>query len=182
MAGPEILLAAAAVSAAAGVMGGVAANAQGQAAEKAAGYEADQLEESARITSRQNAAKEAELRREQARRAGRNRAAVAESGQGPGGTALELFKLSAIDAERDALAMRYTGQLESLGFRREASASRYRGKLAAAKGRNEMIGSFIGAGATMLGGVGGYMGPGKPPAGDPDLAAMRPMARPARGG
>lgn len=163
MAGPEVLLAAAAISAAAGVMGGMAANAQGQAAQEAADNEAEQLEESARIKARQNAAGEGELRREQARQAGRNRAAVAESGQGPGGTALELFKISAIDAERDALAMRYSGQLEELGFKRAATGRRYEGRVAAAKGKSDMIGSFIGAGATMLGGVGEYMGPAKPP-------------------
>lgn len=156
MAGPEILLAAAAVSSASAVMGGLAANAQGQAARQAAKGEAEQLEESARITARENAEAESELRREQARQAGRNRAAVAESGQGPGGTALELFKVAAIDAERDALALRYTGQLESLGFRRQASATRYGGKLAAHRGKQEMIGAFIGAGAGMLGGVGDY--------------------------
>jgi hypothetical protein len=156
MAGPELLLAAAAVSAAAGVMGGVAANSQGKAAQAAADQEAEQAAEAAGIRQAQNSRQEEALRRDQAREAAIDRAGAAESGQGPGGTALELFKLRAIAGERDALALRYSGELEALGFKRQSQNSLYRGKVAATAGRNEMIGSFIGAGATMLGGYGDY--------------------------
>lgn len=100
---------------------------------------------------------------ERQRRAGRavlgqQRAAIAESGGGFGGSAFDIMSDSATAAELDALNIRYQGQLQSRGFRAQAGLSDYEAAMARSNARQARIGGYIGAGAALLSGAARYAG------------------------
>ncbi len=105
----------------------------------------------------ETAAKNAEIAAQQAsaaedaqRRRGRSilarqRAAIAESGIGFGGSSERLQQDSAVQAELDALNVRYEGRLRGLGLQSEA-------RMARSRGRGAMAGGFLSAAGELLGG------------------------------
>lgn len=108
--------------------------------------EADLASENAKAAAQQaNAAEEVQRRRNRSILA-RQRAAIAESGIGFGGSAEVLQQDSAVQAELDALNVRYEGRMRGLGFRTDANVARQRAK-------NALAGGFLSASGQLLGGM-----------------------------
>lgn len=113
------------ISAAIGAVGAIQ---QSRQASATANYNARQQEVSANVARRQAAARE-EMQRKEARKfLGRQRAAIAESGTGFGGTNQDIAVQSALDAELDALNIRYQGELEARGLNEQANLTRLEGR------------------------------------------------------
>ena len=78
----------------------------------------------------------------------------AQAGVKSGGSPLEVMAKQASESELENLTIGYEGQVKAGQKRSEAEMALMRGKLAKQRGRNAMIGSFMKAGGTMLGGFG----------------------------
>lgn len=68
-------------------------------------------------------------------------------------------KAAAELGRRDALNVRQAGELEAYGYRTDAMNMRAQGALAKMEGRNALLGSFLGAGASLVGGANGVASP-----------------------
>lgn len=124
---------------------------QGSAARAAGDYNATMLEQSAAVERQQTAAREDAKRREARMVMGSQRAAFAQSGGGMGGSAADVMQQSAINAELDALTLRYEGDLRARGMQTEAASERFAGRQAQRQG-------YFGAAGSILSGAGQYMG------------------------
>ena len=122
---------------------------QGNAAKGAANYNAGILEQNAANERQQAGAREDAQRRRAAMVLGTQRAAFAQSGGGMGGSAADVMEQSAINAELDALTLRYEGDLRARGMQAEATSERFAGKQAQRAGYFQAAGSI-------LGGIGDY--------------------------
>jgi hypothetical protein len=91
-------------------------------ARNVASFNAQSKANDAKEAQMQAAAEEEQLRREQRAFLGKQRAAFAEAGIGPGGTAGLIMDQSDVLAELDALNIRYGGQMRSKGLIAQASA------------------------------------------------------------
>lgn len=122
-------------------------------------YEAAVREQEAQATlSNYNLREEAQRRR--ARHVqGQLRASLAQSGIGYGtGTALDVEMQSAVEAEMDALNIRYEGQLKSRGLLRDSEQQFAAARAFEREGRAAQRAGAIQAGASVLSGVGSYLG------------------------
>lgn len=122
---------------------------QGNAARGAANYNAAMLDQNAATERQQAGAREDAQRRRAAQVLGSQRAAFAQSGGGMGGSAADVMQQSAINAELDALTLRYEGDLRARGMESQAVGERFAGKQAQRQGYMQAVGSI-------LGGVGQY--------------------------
>ena len=138
-----------AVSAVAGVAGN-AADGQASAAQRA--FSSKAARENARAVGDQTAMREAAMRRESAQLLGAQRAAIAESGTGTGGSNGLIAAQDGALAELDALTERYEGRLKMaeldnqadlLGAEQVSGMQRLLGKRGPAWGR--LFGAFPGA-------------------------------------
>lgn len=124
-----------------GLIQGFADFQQGRADAAIAEHNAKMAEQQA-VVERQQAGAAEELQRKQFRRfAGKQRAAIVQSGIGSGGSALDIARQSAVDAELDALNIRYQGELrygaakaQASQFRAQARAAKTQGRLALGAG------------------------------------------------
>ena len=105
------------VGSAAGIAGGVA---DGQATAAQRGFSAQVARENARAVGDQSAARETALRRETGQMLGAQRAAIAESGTGLGGSNGLIAAQDSALAELDALTERYEGRLKMTEYDRQA--------------------------------------------------------------
>lgn len=98
-----------------------------------------------------NAVLEEDMQRREARESlGRTSAAIGESGTGYGGSSANVMDQAAIDAELDALNIRYKGQFAKYTYD-------YQSRIAKKQGKQALIGGALGAGADLLTGPsGGY--------------------------
>jgi hypothetical protein len=136
----------------------VSSLAQGQAARRAADYNAALYERNAQVAQQRAAVDEARQRRLAAMRAGANRAAIGASGVAVEGSPLDILESNAAQEELDALMIRWNAA-------NAASDARASGELARATGRSAQTQSFLQAGsALLLGGAKVYdRMPGPPP-------------------
>lgn len=105
------------------------------------------LKQQALDTERETFANE-EIQRRQARQLlGQQAAAVAQAGTGYGGTTALVMDQSALNAELDALNIRYAGLSRAKSLRVEAKAARRQGNL--------MAGAYLLRGAEKAAGGGG---------------------------
>lgn len=126
---------------------------------QASDMNAKTYEENAKRVARENSIKEDNIRREQARILGRQRAAMAESGTGLGtGSNLDVAVEDTRMAELDALTARYQGDTERTGLLAQAGMSRYeagvyrnQAKSARTQGYIGALGNAIGAGVSYYG-------------------------------
>lgn len=117
---------------------------QGQAQERAYGYQAAVQERNAQI-AKQNAEYDAQRQSARLRRAiGSQRAAVLASGIQMEGTALELQQDTVQQAEMDRLAILYGGEINYQNARSEAELSRMQGKAAGQAGTTAAFGTVLG--------------------------------------
>lgn len=119
---------------------------QGQASSDMADYNA-RVSENEAVAAKQQAAYEEERQRERAARLrSSTRAAVAKSGLDLEGSPLTVMEDTAVNAEMDALAVRYSGSVADARARSQAGLDRMQG--AAAR-----TGSYFSAGASLLNGA-----------------------------
>lgn len=125
---------------------------QGRAAQNAAQYNASMMDQAATV-ERQQASVREDAQRQQARLLlGEQRAAFAQSGGGMGGSAGDVMQQSAINAELDALTMRYEGELRARGLNAQAEGERYSGRTAKQNSYFSAAGSIL-SGAAMAYGM-----------------------------
>lgn len=124
---------------------------------QAADYQARVADINAQASAQQYSAEEERVRRESRQVMGAQRAAIAQSGVGFGGSSQDVMRQSSIQAELDALNIRYAGSLERTGLLNEAGAQRFNAATArssAKMARRMRWVSAIGAG------LGGYSSAG----------------------
>lgn len=135
---------------------------QGMAAKQAGKDEASLAEYNARVMESQAKAKEEQtlaIQKRQAEAAARVQSSLeAELGASgvvsTAGTPLLVQAKQASELELENLMIGYEGQVEAERYRSQAAGERYKGKLAKRRGKNEMFGSLLGAGGTLLTGFG----------------------------
>ncbi len=122
---------------------------QGNAAQAASNYNAARMEQNAAIEREQANQREEAKRRETRLLLGAQRAAFAQSGGGMGGSAADVMQQSAINAELDALTLRYEGEMRARGMESEAAAERFSNR------QSQQSGLLTGA-ASVLSGISRY--------------------------
>ncbi len=108
--------------------------------------ESDLAKQNAQAAAEQASAAEDAQRRRGRSILARQRAAIAESGIGFGGSSETLQQDSAVQAELDALNVRYEGRMRGLGFQTDANIAKQRSK-------NAMAGGFLSGSGQLLGGM-----------------------------
>lgn len=102
-------------------------------------------------TARQQAGAEEEAQRRQAAQfLGTQRAAIGQSGIGYGGSAGQLIEDSAIQAELDALNIRYGGEQQAQGLLEQARSSELESGLLRANAKQARAAGAMGAGTSLL--------------------------------
>lgn len=123
----------------------------GNASKKAADYNATLMDQGAATERQQAAAREEAKRREASMILGKQTAALAQSGGGLGGSAADVMRQSSINAELDALTLRYEGDLRARGLEANAAQERFSGDQAKYQGRMQAIGSILGGASDYMG-------------------------------
>lgn len=124
---------------------GTIAEVQGAAAE--AGAQAKVAQANATATGQQTAAAEDAQRRRNREFLARQRAAIGEAGIGFGGSTAKVQEQSAIEAELDALNIRYNGTLKRQSFESEAAMARANKKSIVRAGFMKAAGGLLSGGA-----------------------------------
>ena len=153
-----LMLVSAGVSAMGSIQEGQAAKAQADAQAKASEYNAAVTRIQADVARQQAGAREEQQRRGARQVMGRQRAAIAQSGVGFIGSALDIAEQSAAAAELDALTMRYEGELAARGLLAQAEGDLYGAKVQRAAGKQAQTAGYLQAGSTLLTGYGKYKG------------------------
>jgi hypothetical protein len=151
------------------VYSGMAANAEGKSAQNMANYNSQLAEREANMTEQRTALQQKQQAEEASRRQSTMRAGLGASGVvSTEGSPLLIQAEQASQDEFQNLLVGYQGQQEATALRSEATLQRQQGKMARKSGKNAMIGSFIGAGSSLMSGFGSAMTPANP---DKALAA-----------
>lgn len=148
-------------SAAMGAMGAISsANAQAASQNSAANaseYNAEVDRQKAAVAFQQGNANEEAQRRSAAITLGKQRAGAAQSGVDlASGSALDLYKQSATNAELDALNIRYGAQLQSQGFQQQATLDTMSAQQARNNASAATTAGYLSAGASALSAYGTY--------------------------
>lgn len=102
-------------------------------------------------TARQQAGRDEEAQRREARRfLGTQRAAIGQSGIGFGGTAGQLLEDSAVQAELDALNIRYGGELQATDILNQAAMSDTESQILRANAKSAKRAGITGAATSLL--------------------------------
>jgi len=116
---------------------------QGMDANSAANANAAALGQQAHVVQSQAYADEQTQRRQSRQVLGEQAAAIAQAGGGAGGTSAKVVEQSGINAELDALNIRYGGTMKASGLMAQAAAEK-------AQGRSALVQSGFLAGANLL--------------------------------
>jgi hypothetical protein len=117
--------------------------AQGLDANSAANVNAAALGQQAHVAASQGYADEQTQRRQARQVLGEQAASIAQAGGGTGGTTAKVAEQSGINAELDALNIRYGGTMKASGLMAQAQAEKY-------AGRSALVQSGFLAGANLL--------------------------------
>lgn len=157
--GPEIMLAMTAFQAIGALSQGNAESASLKSQAAAQEYNAAVQRNNAIRASREASIREDRTRRQAAQFLGRQRAAIAESGTGLGsGSAFDIQEDSEIQAELDALTVRYEGETERESLLQQSTLSTFGAQSSRANARSAKQSGQLKALGTVLGGVGRYTG------------------------
>ena len=110
---------------------------------KAANYNAKLLNVQAAQAAHGAAYDEAALRRQQRQDLAAQVAEIGSRGIDASGSIVDVIRQNATNAEMDALALRYKGQIEQAGYKSQAATKRY-------EGRQALFSGLAGAGSKML--------------------------------
>ena len=119
---------------------------QGLAQSAASKYNAKIAENNATAAQQQADFSEKLQRERSARALASQRVAIGKSGVTREGSALDVLAESAAEAEMDARAIRYGGELESNAYRAQAALDKHSAKMA-------KMGGYIGAGTALFSGL-----------------------------
>ena len=95
-------------------------------------------EKNAELSAQQTSAREEEVRRRARRALGSQRAAIAQSGTGDGGSNAAIVQQSTTNAELDALNVRYSGALERMGILNDVTMRKYNDAVLRKQGKMAM--------------------------------------------
>ena len=128
-----------------GVSGAIGALVQGRQARNAIDVEIDKenfnianAENNARLVAQQTSQREDQQRRESRQLLGTQRAAIAQSGVGFGGSSADIIRQSTASAELDALNIRYAGDLERYGILNEIEMRKFNKAVLRKQGKQAM--------------------------------------------
>lgn len=154
-----IMMFSAAMSGVTAIASGNAAAAQAESQANAANYNAIMAEQNA-STARQAAnVNEEAMRRKTAHQMGQLRAGLAENGVGlNSGTAGDLTAESAMNAELDALNIRYSGATQARDYQAQAALGLQQAEQARNNAATARTSGYLTAGASALQGYGKYVG------------------------
>lgn len=149
----------------AAIAGGVAASESSKARRQSANANAMALEYNAKVGRQKSEAalRAASMNEDQQRRQnryfmGRQRAAIAESGTGLGGSNADVELQSEIAAELDALNIRYGGAVDSAGALSGATLSEMNAATERGNAKTAAREGTIGIVSSLIGSVGSYYG------------------------
>lgn len=140
--GPEAFL----ISAAIGALGAIQ---EARASSASSEFNAKIADNNALIAEQNAAADENKQRRSAGRQAATSRAAIGAAGVTLEGSPLDVLEDQALEAELDALNIRYGGRLQASNFRSQAQLDRSAARSARTQG-------FLSAGSTLLQGAGQF--------------------------
>lgn len=140
--GPEAFL----ISAAIGAFGAIQ---EARASSAASEFNAKIADNNAIIAEQNAVADENKQRRSAGRQAASSRAAIGAAGVTLEGSPLDVLEDQALEAELDALNIRYGGRLQATNYRSQAQLDR-------SAARNAKTQGFLSAGSTLLQGVGKF--------------------------
>lgn len=151
-----------AISAAVGGIGAIssanAASAQQKSAAAAADYNATMANQNADTAMQAASANEEAQRRKSAVDMGHLRAGLAESGIGLGsGTATDLTEQSAMNAELDALNIRYQGKQQARDYKAQAALGQQQSAQSRSNAKAATTSGYLTAGASALSSYGTYL-------------------------
>jgi len=104
-----------------------------------ADYNATIAEQDASVASRAAAFREQQSRLAFARQQGQNRAVIGASGVTYAGSPLQVLSDNALEAEKQALVIRYSGELDALANQRRAALFTYGGAVKRWQGRRALL-------------------------------------------
>lgn len=141
----------------------VGALSQAQAASNAAKSQADAAtynaivaQQNAQRSLEESAAEQAAQHRQARRILGEQRAAIAQSGTGFGGTNADLIEQSETLAELDMLNIAYAGQSRARAYQQQSQLDLLEASSARARAKSEKMAGYFGAGRSLLGGFSDY--------------------------
>lgn len=106
------------------------------------------------VAAQQQANAREEAQRRLARQAlGEQRAALSQAGIGLSGSAADIYRQSATNAELDALNIRYEGGLQTRGLLAQSELGRQSARMARINGRIERRGANLSAASTLFSGA-----------------------------
>jgi hypothetical protein len=139
------------------ISGGNQQASQYEAAAQANQYNAAIARQRADVSLASASAKEDDFRRRTRIIQGRQRAAIAQSGTGFGGSNADIERQSMVAAELDAMNIRYEGQLESQGLLSQASIDEHSAGISKVNASTTRTSGFMGAAGAVLSGAGDYL-------------------------
>lgn len=151
-----LLVASTAISAMGSIAQGKAASASYKAQSQAQTYNSIVDKNNADQVSTEYAMKENNLRQQQGQFLGRQRAALAESGIGPGGSAGDVMAEDATRAKLDDLTLRYEGQTKRTAYLNNSTLDTYQGKVASMNAGAATQAGYMGALGAVIGGATRY--------------------------
>jgi hypothetical protein len=159
--GMQILQAAAyAVTAVAAVRSAQSEEMNANAQADALNYNAKALDNQAVTAWQQANASEEAHRRRARQQEGALRASLNQTGTA-GGTGVGVLEQSSVNAELDALNLRYEGQVKAVALEDEAKLNRYQAVSERIRGKNAKRGGYLSAASSLLGNFAGDYSSGK---------------------
>ena len=152
-----MLIASAVVSAVGAVAGGKQQARQFNAYAQANEYNAAVMKQKSDATLAAFGRREEQQRRVSRFMLGQQRAGVAESGLGLGGSNADIERQSEVAAELDALNVRYQGELESKGLLAQSNLESWQSGINRSNSSNSLYAGYMGAAGAALSGAGSYM-------------------------
>lgn len=147
-----MMIASTAMQAVGAIQAGNAQAAQYQAQAQANEYNARVQRQQAEAVAQQTSAKE-DLQRRQARAVvGQQMAATAQSGVNLNGTASDLLRQSLIDAETDALNIRYEGEMNRTGLLNDANLQQWEAGVNRSNAKTARRAGYLNAATAIVGG------------------------------
>lgn len=151
-----MLVASAAVGAMSAISQANAASSQAKSQANAAEYNATVDKQRADVAMQQSNANEDAQRRSSRIALGQQRAGLVESGIGTDGSAADLAGQSSLNAEMDALNIRYQGKLQASGALAQQGLDSYSATAARSNASNIQTAGYFNAGAAALSSYGTY--------------------------
>lgn len=146
-----------AMSAVGAIQAGNAQKAQQESQAQANEYNAAIARNNAMSINQQTSAKEDAQRRQFAQVEGEANASIAQNNIGFIGSSADVLKQNAINAELDALNVRYQGQQQSTGLLAQSELDKFNASQNRINGANAKTAGYIGGAANLLSGIGTAM-------------------------